>query len=308
VKEDLNLFLKHLSHERRLSPHTLTSYSVDLTRATQFFLEQGHSGWANIEETHLRNLIHHERKNDASARSLHRQLSALRTFFDFLMREQKISRNPARNVSAPKYPKTLPKALDVDQLSQLLTLQDKDPLSVRDLAILELTYSAGLRISELASLNIQDIDLQQDQIRILGKGQKIRYGFLGKQAKIALITWLKERSNLLLNHPLENESALFLTPKGKRLTTRALQYRFAKRGVQQGINTRVHPHQLRHSFATHLLESSRDLRAVQELLGHASLTTTQIYTKVDFQQLSRLYDEHHPRARRLKKEEPKTQD
>lgn len=286
-------FLNHLSYERRVSAHTERSYKIDLIQAVRFFREHSHiQGWDQIQESHLRAFIIHERTLNKSSRTVHRQLSALRTFFQYLIREQKVNHNPALLVSAPKLPRSLPRSFDVDEIAQLLNFSADDPLASRDQAMIELIYSSGLRISEVVSLNIQDIDLEQKQMRVLGKGQKARLGVIGKKAKEALVQWLFFRPQLLQSE----EQALFLNKRGQRLSVRAVQYRFASRGLQQGLKTRLHPHRLRHSFATHLLESSRDLRAVQELLGHANLSSTQIYTHLDFQHLARSYDECHPRA------------
>lgn len=295
-------FLKHLCHERRLSKHSQTAYERDLKRAALFFSSKNYTDWSNVQESQLREFLIFERKRNLSAKSLHRQLSVFRTFFEYLIREKQLNKNPARLVTAPKLGKTLPSTLDVDEVTQLLSLKNQDFLSIRDLAIMELLYSAGLRLSEIVSLDLADLDLGQNQLRVLGKGQKIRLGIIGKTAKIALLAWLKIRQALLDADP----KALFLSQQGLRLTARAIQYRLALRGKGQGLSTRLYPHRLRHSFATHLLESSGDLRGVQELLGHANLSTTQIYTHLDFQQLTRLYDQFHPRAsKQIKPEEKK---
>ncbi len=298
--EDLTPFLKHLSYERRLSKHSLMAYERDLKRAAHFFSNNNITHWQNIQETQLREFLIFERNRKQSARSLHRQLSVLRTFFDYLIREQQLTKNPAKQVTAPKLGKTLPSTLDVDEVTQLLAIATDDFLSIRDLAIMELLYSAGLRLSEIVSLNLSDLDLGQNQFRVTGKGQKMRLGIIGKTAKKALLAWLKIRQTL--PNPNKDPSAVFLSQRGLRLTARALQYRLALQGKKQGLSTRLHPHRLRHSFATHMLESSGDLRAVQELLGHANLSTTQIYTHLDFQQLTRLYDQFHPRASKRKRQ------
>jgi len=296
-------FLKHLSHERRLSKHSQMAYERDLKRAARFFSSRNYADWASIQENQLREFLIFERNRKQSARSLHRQLSVLRTFFTYLIREKKLNQNPAMQVNAPKLGRTLPNTLDVDEITQLLALDANDFLSIRDLAIMELLYSAGLRLSEILSLNLTDLDLGQNQMRVTGKGQKMRIGIIGKTAKKALLAWLKIRQSLLKSASSDPQ-ALFLSQQGTRLSPRALQYRLTLRGKGQGLNTRLYPHRLRHSFATHLLESSGDLRAVQELLGHANLTTTQIYTHLDFQQLTRLYDQFHPRAsKQTQKEE-----
>jgi integrase/recombinase XerC len=297
LQKSIENFLHHLVYERRLSSHTERSYKIDLNQAVLFFIEQYQlEHWADIQESHLRAFVIQGRNLNKSARTLHRQLSALRSFFQYLIREQIVTHNPALLVSGPKLPRSLPHSFDVDEVSQLLSFTPDNPLASRDRAVIELIYSSGLRVSEVVSLNLQDIDLEQKQMRILGKGQKTRLGIIGEKAKSALIEWLSFR--VLITQP--DEQALFLNQHGKRLSVRSLQYRFASRGLQQELKTRLHPHRLRHSFATHLLESSGDLRAVQELLGHANLSSTQIYTHLDFQHLTGLYDKYHPRAEKKK--------
>jgi integrase/recombinase XerC len=294
-------FIKHLCYERRLSKHSQMAYERDLKRAAAFFSQKQFSHWQAIQEPQLREYIIFERNRKQSARSLHRQLSVFRTFFDYLIREKQLTQNPAQLVTAPKLGKTLPSTLDVDEITQLLALKTDDFLSVRDLAIMELLYSAGLRLSEIVSLNLEDLDLAGNQLRVTGKGQKMRLGIMGKEAKKALLAWLQVRQTIQNANLKADPKAVFLTEQGRRLGQRALQYRLALRGKEQNLNTPLHPHRLRHSFATHLLGSSQDLRAVQELLGHANLSTTQIYTHLDFQQLTKLYDQFHPRAHKQKR-------
>lgn len=294
----IEVFLKHLSSERRLSKHSQMAYERDLKRAAMFFTQKNYEGWNKIQESELREYLIFERNRKQSARSLHRQLSVLRTFFKYLIRERYLDKNPALLVTAPKLGKTLPSTLDVDEITQLLALKADTFLNIRDLAIMELLYSAGLRLSEIVSLNLEDLDLGQNQIRVLGKGQKMRLGIMGKEAKKALIAWLSLRGTIPKLDP--KTKAVFLTNQGRRLGARALQYRLVLQGKIQNLSTRLYPHRLRHSFATHILESSQDLRAVQELLGHANLSTTQIYTHLDFQKLAQLYDQFHPRASKQK--------
>jgi len=227
-------------------------------------------------------------------RSVQRRLSALRTFFSFLVREGLLKHNPAMDVRAPKAGKRLPHTLDVDQMGALLSLKPKGPLGARDLAMMELLYSSGLRLAELVGLNLADLHLADRTVRVTGKGNKTRIMPVGTQALAALKLWLGERGTLAK----PAETALFLNHRGRRLGGRAVQLLVARHARAQGLPMGVHPHLFRHSFATHLLESSRDLRAVQELLGHASIGTTQIYTHLDFQHLARIYESSHPRARR----------
>ena len=294
----ITAFIQHLALERRLSKHTQLNYQSDLQQAALFFQDHCQSmDFQSVNETHIRAFLIYQKTQKKSARSLHRKLSSLRSFFHYLCRENWISQNPAVHLTAPKLPKGLPRTLDADEITQLLAFDAVDYLSARDRAMFELLYSAGLRVSEIIALDLNHLDLNHQQVFIQGKGQKNRLGIIGEPAKKAIALWLNYRALFAK----AGEPALFLTKQGKRLSVRALQYRLFKRAIQQGLSTRVHPHRLRHSFATHLLESSRDLRAVQELLGHSHLSSTQIYTQMDFQHLARLYDECHPRARKQPK-------
>ncbi len=294
-------FLHYLEYEKRFSKHTLSSYQIDLTNAKAFFNAQNISEWDKVSESSIRLLLASKNSQAFSPRSLNRQLSSLRSFFRFLVREKHIHDNTALKVLSLKTSRPLPKALDVDQMARLLAFSENDTSAVRDIAVMELLYSTGIRISELVSLNVTDLDFPQQQVSVMGKGNKARLAILGQFAIKALQQWLQVRATFA--HP--NEPALFLNKRGKRLSTRAIQYRLYHIGIQQGIETRVTPHRLRHSFASHLLESSHDLRGVQELLGHTDLSTTQIYTKVNFQHLANVYDQCHPRARKFREETKK---
>lgn len=295
--QQVQSFLQYLQQERHRSLHTLNSYKIDLSIAIAFFQSQNISTWTSVEAKTLRALLAQRRLDNISARTLNRQLSSLRTFYRYLIQEKIVSENTAAQVKALKSARPLPRALDVDQMAKLLEFPSTDPLSIRDSAILEVFYSAGLRVSEMISLNIADLDLAQQQSTVLGKGKKTRLALLGRYALVALEQWLKIRSNLAK----AEETAVFVSKTGRRLSARALQYRLHKIGISQGLETRLTPHRLRHSFASHLLESSNDLRSVQELLGHTNLSTTQIYTKVNFQHLATVYDQCHPRARKQNK-------
>jgi integrase/recombinase XerC len=300
VKQDwLQRYLDHLRHERRLSPHTISNYQRDLHCLHEYCEASGLTDWRHIDSHQLRAFVAKRHRNGLNGRSLQRALSAMRRFFDFLMREGVVKANPVRGISAPKAQKKLPNAMDVDQVSRLLqpdgaTVKADDPLVLRDLAMLELMYSSGLRLAELLSLNMGDIDLRDHTVPVTGKGAKTRIVPVGSQAIAALQRWLKERPQLAA----QDERALFVSRRGGRLSARAVQQRFYQWGIKQGLDSRLHPHRLRHSFASHILESSGDLRAVQELLGHADISTTQIYTHLDFQHLARVYDKAHPRARK----------
>jgi integrase/recombinase XerC len=227
-------------------------------------------------------------------RSVQRRLSAVRGFFGYLVREGAATSNPALDVRAPKAAKRLPGTLDVDQINQLLQIPGGDPLAVRDRAIMELFYSSGLRLAELTGLDLTHIDLVDRTVRVLGKGSKTRVVPVGRKACEAVRSWLRERAALASI----DETALFVGRNGVRLKARAIQLRIAQWARRAGLPARVYPHLFRHSFATHLLESSKDLRGVQELLGHADISTTQIYTHLDFAHLARTYDASHPRAKR----------
>lgn len=287
-------FHTHLASERRLSPHTVSAYGRELAAFAQWCSQQGYDDWARIDATQLRSYAARSHAGGLNPRSVQRRLSALRTFFAFLIREGLATHNPAIGVRAPKAGRHLPHTLDVDQMARLLALKPEGALQTRDLAIMELFYSSGLRLAELIGLDLHDLDLKDRTVRVLGKGNKTRIMPVGRQAVSALQQWLKERTALAAM----GESAVFLNRRGQRLGARSVQLLVARHARAQGLAVGVHPHLFRHSFATHLLESSRDLRAVQELLGHASISSTQIYTHLDFQHLARTYESSHPRARR----------
>jgi integrase/recombinase XerC len=255
--------------------------------------------WQALDNVELRSFAAALHGGGLSPRSIQRRLSAVRTFYEFLVREGHCDRNPALDVRAPKPKKRLPATLDVDQMGRLLAFRVDDSLSARDKAIMELFYSSGLRLTELVGLSVTDLDLKDRTVRVLGKGNKTRVVPVGSKCVEALHRWLKERAGWIkpgVNTP--GEKALFVGQSGRPLSVRAVQLRVGAWGLRQGIGIHVHPHMFRHSFATHLLESSGDLRGVQELLGHADIGTTQIYTHLDFQRLAAVYEAAHPRARR----------
>ncbi|MGM0678860.1 MAG: tyrosine recombinase XerC [Pseudomonadota bacterium] len=294
-------YLARLHTERQLSPHTLNNYRRDLKQLATFCLEQDLTDWTQLDSQHIRQYVAQRHRRGLAAKSLQRELSALRGFFDFLIREGSLSANPARDVQAPRVKRKLPLTLDVDKTAALLdeTAEDAgDPLWVRDRAILELFYSSGLRLSELVQLDLRQLDLREARVRVHGKGDKERDLPIGRQALAAIRTWLAVRQDM----PLENKQALFVSRHGRRISGRNIQKRLRDRARKLGLDVPVHPHMLRHSFASHLLESSGDLRAVQELLGHADISTTQIYTHLDFQHLAKVYDQAHPRARKKRRE------
>lgn len=287
-------FLDALRDQRRLSPHTVSAYRRDLERLLKFCREQDVASWSKLDEHHIRAWISAEHRRGLGGRSLQRALSALRALFRFLLEEGVVSAYPAGDVRAPKTPRKLPHTLDVDQAVRLVEVTGEGPLTARDRAILELFYSSGLRLAELVSLDLGDLDLADAVVQVVGKGNKSRRVPVGRHAVEALQVWLQHRATLAR----PEQTALFVNRRGMRLSPRGVQDRLKHWARRQGIDINVHPHLLRHSFASHMLESSGDLRAVQELLGHADISTTQIYTHLDFQHLARVYDQAHPKARK----------
>ena len=295
----IDRFLAHLSTERRMSPHTVSAYRRDLATLLDFCGKRKLESWPGLDHAHIRTYAANEHQRGIGPRSVQRRLSAVRSFYEYLRREGHATRNPAIDVRAPKTAKRLPVTLDADQMAKLLEFRVSDTLSNRDKAIMELFYSSGLRLAELVSLNLTDIDLVDATVRVLGKGGKTRIVPVGRQAVAAVRSWLKARAALIKPaHGDAQQSAVFVSRNGRRLGARAIQLRVESWARAQGIAARVHPHMFRHSFASHLLESSQDLRGVQELLGHSDIGTTQIYTHLDFQHLAKVYDSAHPRARR----------
>lgn len=289
-------FLEDMRVERQLSPHTLNNYRLHLTELGSLAHQLGLAQWSELRATLVRALVVRlHRGGQLSARSIATKMSSLRSFCDYLVRKQELKANPARGVVTPKQGRPLPKNLDVDQVYQLLNISDEgDPLAIRDRAMMELFYSAGLRLAELVALNVADLGRDDRQLRVLGKGNKERIVPFGRMALEWLNKWLAVRPLLAV----ADEPALFLSKQKRRISTRSVQLRLEQWGIKQDLAPHVNPHKLRHSFATHLLESSADLRAVQELLGHANLATTQIYTHLDFKRLAEVYDQAHPRAHR----------
>jgi len=277
-----------------MSGHTIAAYRHDLLALAEFGKKRSVTAWGALDHSQLRTFAAALHGAGLSPRSIQRRLSAARTFYEYLMREGHCARNPALDVRAPKTKKRLPATLDADQMGRLLAFRVDDSLSARDKAIMELFYSSGLRLTELVSLSVIAVDLADRTVRVLGKGNKTRIVPVGRQAIDALKKWLKQREGLVK----PDVEALFVGRSGRPLSVRAVQLRVDTWGRRQGIGVHIHPHMFRHSFATHLLESSGDLRGVQELLGHADIGTTQIYTHLDFQHLATVYEAAHPRARR----------
>ena len=286
-------FARYLRDERRVSPLTLLHYTRDLARLRDFCARRGVARWNDLDAAHVRLYAAELRRRGLSGRSIQRGLSAVRAFYRYLLREGQVERDPAAGVPAPKSPRRLPQSLSPDEAARLLAFATPDRRAPRDRALLELLYSSGLRLAELVALNLEDLP-GDGTARVTGKGRKVRVVPVGRAARAALEAWLAVRAEWA---PPE-ERALFVSRAGRRLGARSIQRVVALRARAQGLDRPLHPHMLRHSFASHLLESSGDLRAVQELLGHANIATTQIYTHLDFQHLAKVYDQAHPRARK----------
>lgn len=287
-------FIQHLTVEKQVSPHTLSNYQRDLATLHKNLQKQSVENIDDVRNFHVRACVATLHRRQLNHRSIQRWLSACRSFFRFALAQNWIKQDPSVGVSGPKLDKPLPKALDPDQVNQLLRKAPDKFSDVRDIAMIELMYSCGLRLSELISLNINDIDIQAGELRVTGKGNKTRALPIGKQAIICLKNWYKQRGEKVI----EGEQGVFINQRGSRISPRGVQKRFAEMGIKQNIDSPINPHMLRHSFASHLLESSGDLRAVQELLGHANISTTQVYTHLDYQHLAKVYDKAHPRAKK----------
>lgn len=300
-QNDLKLFYQFLESEKQFSPHTVKSYHRDISRFMVFLEAQSVADWEAIDEHHIRQFVSQVHRQGLGGKSIQRLLSALRRLFRYLLTNKRICNNPATHVMAPKSEKKLPNVMHPQEIEHMLlapddqVLQD-NPLLVRDYAVLELLYAGGLRLSELIGLNVSDINWQVNQLKVLGKGGKERLCHFGEKAELMLKKWLICREMYLKS----DEKALFISKRGTRLSASSIRVRIQKLCQEKDISQRVYPHLMRHSFASHMLESSQDLRAVQELLGHAHLKTTQIYTHLDFQQLAKTYDAAHPRAQKKK--------
>ena len=293
----IDRFLDHLKFERRVSDHTVSAYRIDLLRLQEFAVQRKIQNIARLAPPQARLFAAGLRHLNLSSRSIARTLSAARSFYKFLIREGEGKTNPFEGISTPRGERKLPRTLNIEQAAQLVMITPDSDLTFRDRAILELLYSSGLRLSEIERSNVCDVDLADRTMTILGKGGKTRIVPVGRHAITAIKSWLQRRQALVSNI---EEKALFVSRSGNRLGARAIQKRVEYWAKRQGLDRSVHPHMLRHSFASHMLESSSDLRAVQELLGHSDISTTQVYTHLDFQHLAKVYDKAHPRARRRK--------
>lgn len=284
-------YIDYLASIRRLSPHTCTNYQRDLKELAEQFTD---TPPFTLQQHDIRSFTNRLHRQGQSSKSLQRKLSSIRRFYDFYIKQRKTQGNPAIGIKPPKAPRKLPKVMDADQLNHLLNYDADDWFAIRDKAIIELLYSSGLRLAEIATLDLHDLDLPQAMVSVTGKGNKQRQLPLGKEAIKAIKTWLVIRPQ----KATDDETAVFISQRGSRISHRNIQQRLRKLGMERGANQRLHPHLLRHSFASHMLESSGDLRAVQELLGHSDIATTQIYTHLDFQHLAKTYDAAHPRAKK----------
>lgn len=289
----LENYLNHITFERGLSKLTQNNYARDIKLLLDASNEMS-TPLDALKPANIRGLIAKLHGRGLGGKSIARMLSSWRGFFDYLVKQHNFSSNPCIGMRAPKSAKTLPQALSADQAVQLVDIKEDDLLSLRDHAILELFYSSGLRLAELVGLDFNTLDLANGTISVTGKGNKTRIVPVGSHAITAIQNWLSVRTTIAK----PDQNALFITKQGNRITPRAIQYRLKEWAIKQGINSDVHPHMLRHSFATHVLQSSGDLRAVQEMLGHANISTTQVYTHLDFQHLSKVYDQAHPRAKK----------
>lgn len=288
--DNLASYMSYLATERRLSRHTCDNYARDVKALLEL---AGTTTLKDLQVQHIRRYIAQLHARGLSGKTLARMLSAWRGYYRYLARSHGFSHNPCQGLRAPKSAKHLPHALSPDEASRLVEIPVERPQALRDKAILELFYSSGLRLSELSGLRVEDVNLDDATVRVTGKGNKTRIVPVGSHAIAAIRFWLEER-----NKSFGSPNALFPGKSGKPLSQRAIQYCVRQWAVKQGISGNVHPHVLRHSFASHVLQSSGDLRAVQEMLGHASISTTQVYTHLDFQYLAKAYDKAHPRAKK----------
>lgn len=284
-------FIHHIRVERQLSEHTCKNYQRQILSALNHL---NINNWAELTADHIKMMLMHCSKEKLSTRTINLRLTVLRNFCEFMVTREYLSNNPVASIQSLKQSKPLPKQLNVDEMGSLLNFDAADFLGIRDKAMFELLYGCGMRLSELTGLELNDI-LAGNEVRVIGKGNKERRLPLGRQAKVALQLWLSERDKLL---PSSDEKSLFLSKRKTRISNRQVQNRLDYWAKQQTLYQQISPHTLRHSFATHVLESSNDLRGVQELLGHANLSTTQVYTHLNFQHLSQIYDKAHPRAKK----------
>lgn len=292
AEQALSAFFEYLCGEKRVAEHTLISYRRDLLRLQKYCEKVGVEAWQELQNSDIRQYIGFRHKQEIGSKTIQRELAAIRSFYRYLQKKQLVDHDPAHSISAPKAAKKLPKILDVDQVAGILDANPDSLLEIRDLAMFELFYSSGLRLTELVMLDIADISLSDGYLLVrYGKGGKQRQVPVGKKAIEAVNKWMALR-------PETSSTAIFVARNGARLGRRSVQLRLERWRLKHNVLEHVHPHMLRHSFASHVLESSHDIRAVQELLGHSNISTTQIYTHLDFQHLAKIYDQAHPRAKK----------
>lgn len=294
LSRDIGRYVDFIKYERGYSEHTIKAYLKNINELAIYLQELGINQWPQAQSEILRRYVMEVKKAGLKARTIQLKLSSIKGFFKFLLHRRSITTDPSELLVIPKSDKPLPKNIEVDEVTQLLNFTPEQTIDYRDKAIMELFYSSGLRLSELANLDVPDLDMKQSELIVTGKGSKQRLLPMGKQAQAAIEQWLKLRAEF----NKADSSALFLSKLGNRISVRQIQQRLTHWAKKQGLNNTLHPHKLRHSFASHMLESSGDLRAVQELLGHANLSTTQVYTHLDFQHLAQVYDRAHPRAKK----------
>jgi len=290
----ISVYCEYLNVEKRYSPHTVSNYRRDLNAVASDLKKRDVADWSAVSSYELRTVISRQHAQGLSGRSLARRLSAVRSLYKYLIRHKHVEANPVVDVPAPKDQKRLPETLQIEDIQRLFALDGDDILLLRDRALFELMYSSGLRLAEVVQLDIDSIDMQSGMVTVIGKGSKTRNLPVGEAALDAVRDWKSRRSELQMGAAIDK--ALFISNRGSRLSPRSVQQRLKTMAARTGISHNLYPHLLRHSFASHLLESSGDLRAVQELLGHVDINTTQVYTHLDFQHLARVYESAHPRA------------
>ena len=290
MQKQIEQFIQYLKIERNYAKNTQLAYARDLQKLLDFSKQQSVNDWHALDTEHIELWVMNMRHNNKTARTIRRRLSSVRGFLNYLVLNQDLSSNCALGLQTPKVNQHLPKTLDYEQVLLLLNPQSSRSNELRDIAIIDVMYSCAVRVSELVSLDIQDVDFDQGFLKVMGKGSKMRYVPLGDSAKVSVANYLRSVDT--------NHGALFLTQKNTRISTRSIQQMIKKRAYEVGIKVDVHPHMLRHAAATHFLQSSHDLRSVQEFLGHSSIKSTQVYTHLDFLELSKVYDKCHPRARK----------
>lgn len=299
ASNQLREFFEFMEVQQRASVHTLSAYAGDLRVFSEYCVANELMQWDKVRQQHVRSHIAERHRQGLGGKSLQRVLASIRRFYEFLISRHSFQQNPAKDVRAPKSPRKLPRPLDVDQMAGMLDAGSEDRLDVRDVAMWELFYSSGLRLSELTNLDCADVDIAAGQAFVRsGKGGRSRYVPIGSKACEAIRAWLIQRADWMGANA--EQKALFISSHGKRIVPRSVQLRLELWARKHGMAEHVHPHKLRHSFASHMLEASSDLRAVQELLGHANISTTQIYTHLDFQRLAAVYDQSHPRAKKCR--------